>query len=55
MKRVGETVVLDEILLSSDRRYKRNGLFLTFARNDVLKIAYSLGFSPHYMAGFYWK
>jgi len=55
MKKLGETVVLDEMLLSSDRRYRRHGLLLTFAKNDVLKIAYSLGFSPHYLAGLYWK
>lgn len=55
MKKVGETVVLDEILLSSDRRYRKFGLFLSFAGNDILKIAYGVGFSPHYMAGFYWK
>lgn len=55
MKKVGETVVLEVALVSSARRYRKYGLFLTFAGNDILKIAYSAGFSPHYMAGFYWK
>ena len=53
IKKRGRTVMLDEILPSSGRGYRKYGMLLTFLRNDMLKIAYSAGFSPHYIARFY--
>ena len=53
LKKLGNIVILDEKLVSSSRGLKRYGAVRTFARNDILKIAYSLGLSPEFLKRFY--
>ena len=49
----GKTVILDEVLPSSDRRLRARGPMRTFVENDILKFAYYLGFSPEFLRRFY--
>jgi rSAM/selenodomain-associated transferase 2 len=53
LRKLGETVILDEPLPSSDRKLLTEGPLRAFIKNDILKIAYSLGFSPEYLKKFY--
>ena len=53
LKARGKTVILDEVLLSSDRKLAAQGPLRAFMKNHVLKTAYRLGFSPQYLRRFY--
>ncbi|MFH1312902.1 MAG: TIGR04283 family arsenosugar biosynthesis glycosyltransferase [Candidatus Eisenbacteria bacterium] len=53
LRKLGETVILDTPLPSSDRKLLTEGPIRGFIKNDILKIAYSLGFSPEYLKKFY--
>jgi rSAM/selenodomain-associated transferase 2 len=53
LRKVGKTVILDTPLASSDRKLLNEGPIRAFIRNDILKIAYSLGFSPEYLKKYY--
>jgi rSAM/selenodomain-associated transferase 2 len=53
LKRLGRTVILDEVLPSSDRRLRERGPVRSFIENDVLKVAYALGLSPERLRRFY--
>jgi hypothetical protein len=53
LKRRGKTVILDEVLRSSDRRLIREGWLWAFIKNDIIKIAYRLGASSHSLKRFY--
>jgi rSAM/selenodomain-associated transferase 2 len=53
LRKLGRTVLLDAPLPSSDRKLLKEGPIRAFIRNDILKIAYSLGFSPEYHKRFY--
>lgn len=53
LRGVGEIVVLDEPLPSSDRKLLREGPMAGFIKNDVIKIAYALGFSAEFLRRFY--
>ncbi len=46
LKKVGKTVVLDEVLLSSDRRLLEEGPLWGFVKNDLIKLAFAAGVSP---------
>jgi rSAM/selenodomain-associated transferase 2 len=53
LKKRGRIVVLDEVLLSSDRRLLREGPLWAFIRNDIIKLAFSLGVSPDTLKKYY--
>jgi rSAM/selenodomain-associated transferase 2 len=53
LRKLGETVILDTPLPSSDRKLLKEGPIRAFIKNDILKIAYSLGFSPEFLKKFY--
>jgi rSAM/selenodomain-associated transferase 2 len=53
LRDAGEIALLDEPLPSSDRKLLREGPMLGFIKNDIVKIAYSLGFSPEFLRRFY--
>ena len=53
LRKLGETVILDRALPSSDRKLLKEGPIRAFIKNDILKIAYALGFSPEYLKKFY--
>ncbi|MCP4580421.1 MAG: glycosyltransferase family 2 protein [candidate division Zixibacteria bacterium] len=53
LKKVGKIRILDEKLHSSDRRLLEKGPLRSFIKNDLIKLAYGLGFSPGYLAKFY--
>ena len=53
LRRKGRTVILDEVLRSSDRKLAKEGWLWAFIKNDIIKAAYALGFSPHFLAKFY--
>jgi len=46
MKRLGRIVFLKEKITTSDRRWVKEGIFYTTARNSILITLYFLGFSP---------
>lgn len=46
LKKAGKTVVLDEVLLSSDRRLLEEGPLWAFVKNDIIKLGFALGVSP---------
>lgn len=53
LKRAGKTVVLDEILLSSDRRLLRQGPLWAFLKNDLIKLGFAIGVSPQALKKLY--
>lgn len=53
LKRMGKTVILDEVLLSSDRKLLSEGPIRAFIKNDIIKLAFSLGVSPDTLKKFY--
>ncbi len=53
LKKQGKTIILDEVLLSSDRKLVAEGPMKAFIKNHILKMAYRLGFSPEYLKKFY--
>lgn len=53
LKRMGRIVILEDILYSSDRRLLSKGPMKTFIKNDIIKIAYGLGFSPEFLKKYY--
>jgi rSAM/selenodomain-associated transferase 2 len=46
LKLAGRTVVLDEVLLSSDRKLLREGPIWAFVKNDIIKLGFAVGVSP---------
>ena len=55
LKKYGKIVILDEILLSSDRKLLKKGPIKTFIINNSIKFAYRLGISPTFLVKFYYK
>ena len=53
LKRAGKIKILDEKLYSSDRRLLKRGPIRTFVKNNLIKFAYGLGFSPKYLVKYY--
>jgi rSAM/selenodomain-associated transferase 2 len=53
LKRAGKTVILDEVLLSSDRKLLREGPIRAFIKNDIIKCAFALGVSPETLKRYY--
>jgi len=53
IRQYGEIVILDEPLISSDRRLMKNGPIWSFITNNIIKFAYSFGFSSEFLAKFY--
>jgi rSAM/selenodomain-associated transferase 2 len=53
LKKKGRIAVLDEVLLSSDRRLLREGPMWAFIKNDIIKLAFSLGVSPQTLKKYY--
>jgi hypothetical protein len=49
----GKTVILDEVLLSSDRKLLSEGPMWAFVKNDIIKLAFALGISPVTLKKFY--
>ena len=54
VKTMGKIVIIDDILWSSDRKLIKNGPVRTFIKNDIIKMAFRLGFSPEYLMKFYY-
>ena len=46
LKQAGRTVILDEVLLSSDRKLLREGPMWAFVKNDIIKLGFAVGVSP---------
>jgi len=55
LKKYGKIVILDEILLSSDRKLLKKGPIKTFIINNLIKFAYRLGISPTFLVKLYYK
>lgn len=55
LKKLGKTVIFNEPLYSSDRRLLKKGPMFSFFKNLIIKIAFHLGFSPFWLANFYYK
>jgi rSAM/selenodomain-associated transferase 2 len=53
LRKIGKTVLFNEPIISSDRRLMKNGPMKSFIINDIIKIAYWLGFSPEFLKKFY--
>ena len=53
LKKAGKTVVLDEVLLSSDRRLLMEGPLWAFVKNDLIKLGFAVGVSPDTLKKFY--
>ena len=53
LKKTGKTVILDEVLLSSDRKLLREGPIWAFIKNDIIKCAFALGVSPKTLTRYY--
>lgn len=53
LKKKGKIAVLDEVLLSSDRRLLKEGPIWAFVKNDIIKLAYSLGVAPETLKKYY--
>ena len=55
LRKAGKIVILDEPLVSSDRRLLKRGPLRSFILNDVIKIAYRLGVSPETLMKWYYR
>ncbi len=55
LKKQGKTVIVKEIIYSSDRRLLIKGPIRTFIRNHVIKTAYKLGCSPNILQKIYYS
>lgn len=53
LRKMGKTVILDEVLPSSDRKLLKEGPIRAFIKNDIIKIAFSLGVSPEKLKKYY--
>ena len=53
LKEKGKIAVLDEVLLSSDRKLLREGPIWAFIKNAIIKLAFSLGVSPETLDRYY--
>jgi rSAM/selenodomain-associated transferase 2 len=53
LKKRGKIALLDEVLLSSDRRLLKQGPIWAFIKNDIIKLAFSLGVSPETLKRYY--
>lgn len=53
MKKEGKIILLKDKILTSPRRWEREGIFFTSLRNRVLMIAYFFGISPQRLANIY--
>jgi rSAM/selenodomain-associated transferase 2 len=53
LKRVGRMVLLPETVTTSARRWEREGVFRTTARNSLLLVGFRLGLSPAWLAQWY--
>jgi rSAM/selenodomain-associated transferase 2 len=53
LKKKGRIALLDEVLLSSDRKLLREGPIRAFIKNDIIKLAFSLGVSPETLYRYY--
>ncbi|MFC1561753.1 TIGR04283 family arsenosugar biosynthesis glycosyltransferase [candidate division KSB1 bacterium] len=53
LRKKGKIVILNEQVVSSDRRLLENGPMRSLIRNNLIKIAYSLGCPPGYLVKFY--
>ncbi len=55
LKKQGKTVIVKEIIYSSDRRLLIQGPMRTFFRNHAIKMAYKLGFSLEFLRKIYYS
>ena len=53
LKKKGKITLLDEVLPSSDRKLLREGPIWAFIKNDIIKLAFSLGVSPETLKKYY--
>ena len=53
LKKKGKIAVLEEVLLSSDRKLLEEGPIWAFIKNDIIKLAFSLGVSPEILKKYY--
>jgi rSAM/selenodomain-associated transferase 2 len=50
-----EIFILPDKVLTSARRWERDGVFFTTLRNQILIRLFYLGISPHKLAKYYWR
>ena len=56
IKKAGRKIcVLPDKVITSPRRWQRDGLFFTSFRNRIFVLLYNLGVSPEKLAKYYWK
>jgi rSAM/selenodomain-associated transferase 2 len=55
LHRKGKIVILNEPLVSSDRRLLKRGPLRSFILNDVIKMAYRMGVSPETLMKWYYR
>ena len=53
LKKAGKTVILNEPILSSDRKLLKEGPMRAFMKNSIIKIAFSLGVAPSTLKKYY--
>jgi rSAM/selenodomain-associated transferase 2 len=53
LKKRGRIALLDEVLLSSDRKLLKEGPIWAFIKNDIIKLAFSLGVPPETLKKYY--
>ena len=53
LKRTGKIVILDLAVNTSPRRWQNMGIFKTWLLNQMIAIAYILGYPPERLAGWY--
>jgi rSAM/selenodomain-associated transferase 2 len=53
LKKKGKVTLLDEVLLSSDRKLLGEGPIRAFIKNDIIKLAFSIGVSPETLKKYY--
>lgn len=53
LKKIGKTVIRNEVLLSSDRRLLQQGPIRAFIKNHIIKTAFILGISPDTLKKYY--
>ena len=53
LKKLGRIVVLDEVLVSSDRKLLHEGPMWAFIKNDIIKLAFAAGVKPDTLKKFY--
>jgi rSAM/selenodomain-associated transferase 2 len=55
LRKIGKTIILPQRIITSARRWKRDGALKNIFRNWILQLGWKLGISPHYLVKFYYN